>query len=110
MLKDHTTRYRLVIGSARFEWVHDGQRVWIVQLHKGGTDSSASTLVPGEASEWVVFKASRGLEELRDFLAVLPAEVGVRIEGDVGLTSYFADLLRKNKRPARISRPSLRAA
>jgi hypothetical protein len=98
------------IGAVRFEWVHDGQRVWIVQLHKGGTNSAAATLVPGEAAQWAVFKASQGLEELRRFLADLPADVGVRIEGEIGLTSHFADLLRKTKRPARISRPSLEAA
>lgn len=90
------------LGPARFEWVHDGERVWVVQLHRGGTNSDAATLVPGEAAQWAVFKASRGLEELRSFLAGLPEDVGVRIEGEVGLTSHFADLLRKTKRPARI--------
>ena len=98
------------IGAIRFEWVHDGERVWIVQLHRGGTKSAAATLVPGEATEWAVFKASQGLEELRHFLANLPADVGVRIEGEIGLTSHFADLLRKTKRPARISRLNSEAA
>jgi hypothetical protein len=98
------------IGAVRFEWVHDGERVWIVQLHKGGTSSDSATLVPGEATEWVVFKASLGLEKLRRFLAELPDDVGVRIEGEVGLTSHFADLLRKTRRPARISRPALETA
>ena len=98
------------IGAVRFEWVHDGERVWIVQLHTGGTSTAAATLVPGEAAKWVVFDASQGLEQLRHFLAGLPPDVGVRIEGDIGLTSHFADLLRKTKRPARISRPSLKAA
>lgn len=98
------------IGAVRFEWVHDGERVWIVQLHRGGTNSAGATLVPGEADEWVVFRASRGLDELRDFLAGLPANVGVQIEGEIGLTSHFADLLRKTKRPARISKPGREAA
>lgn len=98
------------IGALRFEWVHDGERVWIVQLHKGGTNSAATTLVPGEANEWAVFEASRGLEDLRLFLAGLPSDVGVAIEGEIGLTSHFADLLRKTKRPARISRQSLEVA
>jgi hypothetical protein len=97
------------IGALRFEWVHDGERVWIVQLHKGGTNSDAATLVPGEAAEWAIFKASQGLEELRRFLSELPDDVGVRIEGEIGLTSHFADLLRKTKRPARILRPNLAA-
>lgn len=99
-----------LIGPARFEWVHDGKLVWVVQLHQGGTASAAATLVPGEPAEWAVFKASRGLEELRIFLSSLPDDVGVRIEGEIGLTSHIADLLRKTKRPARISRSTLAAA
>jgi len=91
-----------IIGAVRFEWVHDGERVWIVQLHKGGTSSAAAMLVPGEAERWAVFKASSGLEELRRFLSVLPEDVGIRVEGEIGLTSHIADLLRKTKRPARI--------
>jgi hypothetical protein len=98
------------LGAVRFEWVHDGEGVWIVQLHKGGTSSDAAMLVPGEATEWAVFKASQGLENLRHFLAELPDNVGVQIEGEVGLTSHFADLLRKTRRPARIARPSLEIA
>jgi hypothetical protein len=99
-----------LIGAARFEWVHDGDKVWIVQLHRGGTTTAAAMLVPGEAAEWAVFKASQGLEELRRFLDTLPDHVGVSIVGQVGLTSHFADLLRKRKRPARITNPSFAAA
>jgi hypothetical protein len=90
------------LGPVRFEWVHDGSRVWIVQLHKGATDSSASTLVPGEADQWEVFDVASGLEELRRLLAQLPSNVGLQIRGDVGLTSHVADLLRKAQRPARL--------
>lgn len=90
------------LGPVRFEWVHDGSRAWIVQLHKGATDSAASTIVPGDARRWEVFQVSRGLEALRGFLDGLPGDVGVSIEGEIGLTSHFADLLRKARRPARI--------
>ncbi|MGY8666254.1 hypothetical protein Q3C01_28435 [Bradyrhizobium sp. UFLA05-109] len=113
IVADIETAYKAttsVLGPVRFEWVHDGERVWIVQLHKGGTNSDAAMLVPGEAAEWAVFRASQGLEELRSFLAKLPEDVGVRIEGEVGLTSHFADLLRKTKRPARILRSNLENA
>ncbi|QOZ06655.1 hypothetical protein [Bradyrhizobium sp. CCBAU 51765] len=90
------------LGPVRFEWVHDGSRAWIVQLHKGATDSAASTIVPGDARRWETFQVSRGLEALRGFLDGLPGDVGVSIEGEIGLTSHFADLLRKARRPARI--------
>lgn len=86
---------RRKLGPVRFEWVHDGAQVWIVQLHRGGTSSVAATLVPGEASRWEVFEASKGLEELRRLIHSLPGDVGVRIKGEIGLTSHFADLLRK---------------
>ena len=92
-----------LLGEPRFEWVYDGGRVWIVQLHKGSSASAAATLVPGEPSEWALFNASLGLEELRAFLERLPSGVGVEIEGRIGLTSHIADLLRKTKRPARIA-------
>ncbi|QUS38020.1 hypothetical protein RPMA_03470 [Tardiphaga alba] len=98
------------LGATRFEWVHDGDRVWIVQLHKGATLSDATTLVPGEPARWAVFEVSKGLEALRRFLDDLPADVGVRVEGEIGLTSHVADLLRKARRPARIVRPDLKAA
>jgi len=94
------------LGPVRFEWVHDGTRVWIVQLHKGATDSAASTLVPGEADRWETFDVSSGLEELRSLLHRLPSGVGVRIRGEVGLTSHVADLLRKHRRPARLTESS----
>lgn len=90
------------LGAVRFEWVFDGSRVWVVQLHKGATDSTASTLVPGDAKHWEVFDVSRGLAELRSFLDELPTGVGIRLQGEVGLTSHVADLIRKHRRPARL--------
>ncbi|WP_395449656.1 hypothetical protein ACHMW7_07470 [Aminobacter sp. UC22_36] len=90
------------LGPVRFEWVHDGQNVWIVQLHRGETQSSSTVLVPGDAEHWSSFSASDGLEALRAFLTDLPADAGVTINGDIGLTSHLADLIRKSQRPARL--------
>jgi hypothetical protein len=106
ILEEVTEVYRAArskLGPIRFEWVHDGRQAWIVQLHRGGTSSVAATLVPGEASRWEVFEVSNGLEALRRLLHSLPGDVGVRIKGEIGLTSHFADLLRKTNRPSRIS-------
>jgi hypothetical protein len=91
-----------VLGDVRFEWVHDGQKVWIVQLHRGATQTSQTVLVPGEADQWHPFEATRGLEALRAFLKELPQDAGVRIKGDVGLTSHIADTIRRANRPARL--------
>jgi len=105
---DQSLRERL--GPVRFEWVHDGKRPWIVQLHKGATRSTMLTIVPGEAKEWVTFRSSEGLESLRDLLATLPAGTGVRFEGEIGLTSHIADLARKSGRPSRVIRKSRSSA
>ena len=94
------------LGPVRFEWVYDGDAVWIVQLHRGATQTSQTVLVPGEADRWLSFEAASGLEALRAFLKDMPADAGVTIEGEIGLTSHLADLVRKAKRPARIALPA----
>lgn len=97
-LHDHTSE----LGPVRFEWVHDGDRAWVVQMHRGATRSSADMLVPGEAKHWTVFEVSRGLERLRELIAVLEPDHGVELQGEVGLTSHIADVIRKANVPARM--------
>lgn len=97
-------RLRDRLGPVRFEWVHDGERPWIVQLHKGATATTSTTIVPGEAAEWATFQTEAGLEALRALLAVLAPHVGLNLEGDIGLTSHLADLARKAGRPTRVIR------
>ncbi len=56
IVDDVRTAYRRLnesLGPVRFEWVHDGDKAWIVQLHLGATRSTATVLVPGEAEDWV---------------------------------------------------------
>ncbi|MHC2297254.1 hypothetical protein [Rhizobium mongolense] len=90
------------LGPVRFEWVHDGDIVWIVQLHCGATSSEADVVVPGEATSWIEFDVSEGLDALRKTLMSVRDDQGLLIIGEVGLTSHVADLLRKAKRPARL--------
>lgn len=90
------------LGPVRFEWVHDGERVWIVQLHLGATHSTSKILVPGDADDWVRFEVADGLEKLRAKLRALPGATGLTLIGNVGLTSHIADVIRKAGRPARI--------
>lgn len=91
-----------VLGPVRIEWVHDGNQVWCVQLHVGVTQTSGSIIVPGEASDWSSVSASEGLEAIRKRLDSLPDGFGILVEGDVGVTSHIADLLRKKGSPARL--------
>lgn len=92
------------LGDIRFEWVHDGRRAWIVQLHVGRVLTGSDMLVPGRPDHWQGFEVSRGLEALRAILVDLPRGTGIDLVGEVGLTSHVADLLRKAGRPARITR------
>ncbi len=90
------------LGPVRFEWVHDGDAVWVVQLHRGATTSSARVLVPGEASSWREIDASSGLEPLRRTIGSLPAGTGLVLRGEVGITSHIADLVRRAGVPTRV--------
>ncbi|PZV37090.1 hypothetical protein B5V02_18450 [Mesorhizobium kowhaii] len=100
----HAAHHRLdsALGPVRFEWVHDGDRVWIVQLHLGATHSTSKILVPGDADDWVRFEVAEGLEKLRAKIRALPDATGLKLIGNVGLTSHIADVVRKAGRPARI--------
>ena len=90
------------LGPVRFEWVHDGDQAWIVQLHKGGTATLDNVIFPGEAKVWREFEIAKGLPELRLMLETMAEDDGVVIVGQIGLTSHVADLLRKAKKPARL--------
>lgn len=98
------------LGPVRFEWVHDGERAWVVQMHRGATRSSADVLVPGQAKRWAIFNASQSLEELRELLASLKPGHGVELQGEVGLTSHIADVIRKANVPARMKPRGSKAA
>jgi len=89
------------LGPVRFEWVHDGSKVWIVQLHRGATQSAEGVLVPGEAKVWNRFYVSTGLNALRSALDTLPENEGIVLVGEIGLTSHIADVVRKAGKPAR---------
>jgi len=96
-------RLSTLLGAVRFEWVHDGSRVWIVQLHRGATGTYGSVLVPGNAERWERIDAAMPLEEIRASIARLDKGIGLEIVGDVGLTSHIADVVRKAGRPARLA-------
>lgn len=90
------------LGPIRIEWVHDGSRVWIVQLHVGATRSDKEWLTRGDAAKWVAFNVAEGLTALRTFVGKIPAGTGLILDGDVGLTSHIADVVRKWGGPAKI--------
>jgi hypothetical protein len=92
----------LLLGPVRFEWVFDGSTVWVVQLHRGGTKTIGSVLVPGEAANWVEFDVERGLEQLRETISSLDSSAGLVLRGEVGLTSHVADVVRRAGVPTKL--------
>ncbi|MDX0457991.1 hypothetical protein GOC90_31845 [Sinorhizobium medicae] len=96
---------REVMGPVRLEWVYDGTRVWIVQLHRGASISDGDIIVPGDPETWVTFDVSKGLEALRTLVTSLKPDTGISLDRRVGLTSHLADVLRKAAVPARVNTP-----
>ncbi len=91
-----------VLGPVRFEWVYDGARAWVVQLHRGLSTSHGRVIVPGDPARYLSFDVSRGLEALRNEVDSLSPDEGVELVGNVGLTSHFGDVLRKAGVPSYI--------
>jgi hypothetical protein len=90
------------LGPVRMEWVFDGERVWVVQLHRGATETTKTQITKHTAASWVPFDVAQGLEALRSLIANLDEDTGVEIRGRVGLTSHIADVVRKANIPARM--------
>lgn len=95
------------LGPVRMEWVFDGQDVWVVQLHKGATETSGGTVVPGKPIRFRSFDVSEGVDALRTLAADAQTKgEGVVLVGNVGVTSHFGDILRRRGIPSKIA-PSL---
>lgn len=93
------------LGPVRMEWVFDGNEVWTVQLHVGAISSDPHVIFQGNAERWVVFNVNEGLDSLRKLLVDTEgSSVGVRLQGDVGVTSHFGDLLRGRRIPSTLHR------
>lgn len=95
-----------ILGPVRIEWVYDTRRTWIVQFHRGGTESTAHIVVPGNPRVYRRFLVADGLEALRTLVSdTVGTGDGIRIVGDVGVTSHYGDILRKAGLPSIIVAP-----
>lgn len=89
------------LGPVRFEWAHDGERAWVLQLHKGASESCGRVVYPGDAAEWVNFVPADGLQALREIAArAKSCGHGVVVAGNVGMSSHICDVLRKARVPS----------
>ena len=101
VLRTHDALSAALAGAIKFEWVWDGSSVWIVQLHRRAQASSVSVIYPGHAKTYISFDASDGLDKLRELiLGIKGKNVGVIVEGEVGVTSHVGDILREAKIPS----------
>jgi len=94
-----------VLGPVRFEWVYDGDTVWIVQLHMGATTSFGNIIYPGDAAFFHRFAVAEGIDALRKLIQRTGPNEGIILVGFVGISSHLGDLLRKAKIPSRIEAP-----
>jgi hypothetical protein len=90
------------LGPVRFEWAHDGDQAWVLQLHLATAAASATTIHPGTASRWHRFDPSLGLDKLRELIAAVGTDEGIEVAGDIGVTSHAGDLLRRAAIPSRL--------
>lgn len=93
------------LGGVQLEWVHDGDRVWVVQLHaKEIGPLGARRLSSGDAEHWLPFDPADGLETLRALIEVaVDRQMGVEVLRPVGVTSHVGDILRKARVPGRFA-------
>jgi hypothetical protein len=98
-----------VFGPVQFEWCYDKTgTLWIVQFHVRPSSSVGNVICPGEAKHFEIFEVSRGLEAFRPLVARAKKEgFGIILKGDVGITSHFGDLLRREQIPSRMERTAV---
>jgi hypothetical protein len=102
-LEDLHSALRSSVGSVRAEWVFDGQTIWVIQLQQEVAISIGRTIVPGKVDSELEFNVSDGLSGLRELVELAKeGRAGIKIIGDVGMTSHIADVLRRHKVPSRI--------
>ncbi len=96
------------LGPVRFEWVYDGTHVWVVQLHRGISASAGETIYPetdNQPTAYLTYDTAQGIDGLRTLIEQAKrTNVGITLNGNVGITSHFGDLLRKAEIPSRINR------
>ena len=105
VLLDRIRGYYSILGEVSIEWVFDGTQIWIVQLNQLNNSGRGKVIVFGNPIAYEKFSVSEGLERLREKInEVKDKNIGIELLGDVGLCSYFGDLLRQSKVPSFINR------
>lgn len=102
---DHIRSFNWLIGEVSVEWVFDGKDVWIVQMNQLKTTGYKDVIVDGIVDSYIEFDVKQGLEALRHFISSIDNKnIGIIINGNIGITSHFGDLLRQSNIPSFIRR------
>lgn len=103
-VRDLAGRATRVLGPVRLEFAHDGQQAWVVQLHLAAQRYWSGVISPGNPDAgWIDFHPDAGLDRLNELIEQATATGrGIRVIGQVGLTSHVGDLLRKSSVPAQL--------
>ncbi|MBZ5530642.1 MAG: hypothetical protein LAO20_04355 [Acidobacteriia bacterium] len=103
LVTDVHSRLAKQVGSIRAEWAFDGLDLWILQLQPEKAVSKGSIIFPGDVKAEMDFDVRAGLSGLRELIGLMEGKnVGIRVVGQVGMTSHIADVLRRNRIPSRI--------
>lgn len=94
-----------ILGEFTVEWVYDGVKVWVVQLNQidGGSSRRNVIVEGGDGIEYIDFDVKDGLDKLRELIKTVNNK-GIKLIGNVGVTSHFGDLLRLHKIPSYIEK------
>lgn len=90
-----------LFGPVRFEWCYDRTgTVWIMQFHVGQSSSYGNVIYEGATppKRFERFIVARGLDALYELAERAERDgFGIILDGDVGITSHFGDILRRKK-------------
>lgn len=96
-------RLRDVLGDCRVEWAHDGDSVWVLQLHRVAGEPGG--LVGAPEVEPLGFDPKDGLEALHLLVRRAVAEQRpIRVLRRIGATSHVGEVLRQANVPYEIAR------
>lgn len=107
-------RHLSLLGEFSIEWVADETKIWIVQLNQFFGAGKGDVIVSGnESTEYIPFIIENGenFSSLRTIVKTIKMRntemgenLGVKIVGNIGVTSHIGDLLRGENIPSYIER------
>ncbi len=87
---------RGALGDCRIEWVHDGDSVWVLQLHRVLSQSVESGI--RSSVGLLEYDPKNGLEALHSLVHRAIAENrGIKLTRRVGATSHVGEILRRSR-------------